>query len=32
MLQPGETRHYELEFEVLHTAEKIESFLKEINK
>ena len=32
MLQPGETRRYELEVEVLHTTEKIESFLKEINK
>lgn len=30
MLQPGETKHYELEFEVLHTTEKIESFLKEL--
>src|SRR6185295_15490985 len=31
MLQPGETKSYDLEVEVLHSNDKIESFLKEIN-
>lgn len=30
MLKPGERRYYELEFEVLYTKEKIESFLNEL--
>lgn len=31
MLQPGETRSYELELEVMYTNDKIESFLKQFN-
>ena len=31
MLQPGETKCYELELEVMHTNDKIKSFIQKVN-
>jgi len=31
MLQPGETRSYELELEVMYTNDKIKSFIQQFN-